>query len=216
MSALFPPWTNTVSRVSLLGAAGAAALGLGGLFLYVQTPYYTGQQDPIEQPVQFDHRHHVADDGIDCRYCHSTVETSPHAGYPAVSVCMNCHSQVWNQSPLLSPVRAAFFEDRPVPWRRVHRLPDFVYFNHSIHVNKGVSCVSCHGRVDRMAQVEQIAPLTMGWCLECHRDPYPNLRPPEEVTNMNWQPDSDARELGELLARKYDVHTRTSCTTCHR
>jgi hypothetical protein len=173
-------------------------------------------QDPIEQPLQFDHRHHTRDEGIDCRYCHNTVDRSPHASIPPTQLCLNCHAQVWNKSPLLEPIRKSFFENKPMEWRRVYRVPDFVYFNHSIHVNKGVGCVSCHGRVDQMAAVEKATPLTMGWCLDCHRNPEKNLRPTEEITNMTWQPEGDPEVAGRLLAQQYDVHTRISCTTCHR
>jgi hypothetical protein len=216
MSALFPPWTNTLVRLVLLGAVVLVGGGLGLLVLYVRTPLFTGQANPIEQPVEFDHRHHVADDGIDCRYCHSTVERSPMAGFPATRVCMSCHAQVWNASPLLRPVREAYFDDRPIAWNRVHRLPDFVYFDHSVHVRQGVGCVTCHGRVDEMARVEQVASLTMGFCLDCHRAPERLLRPRSEITGMTWQPDGDPLAAGRALAAAYGVHTRTSCTTCHR
>jgi hypothetical protein len=189
---------------------------LGGLMIYVRSPYARGMQDPIEQPLQFDHRHHTRDEGIDCRYCHTTVDRSPHASIPPTQLCLNCHSQVWNKSPLLEPVRQSFFENKPLTWRRVYRVPDFVYFNHSIHVNKGVGCVSCHGRVDQMPAVEKATPHTMAWCLDCHRNPEKNLRPLEEITNMTWQPEGDPEVAGRLLAQQYDVHTRTSCTTCHR
>src|SRR5262245_49032570 len=213
MSALFPPWTNTVSRFSLVCLAGAMGSAFVWLYLWTRSPGYTGQQDPVDQPVQFDHRHHVADDGIDSRFCHETVETAASAGLPATSVCMSCHAQIWNKSPLLGIVRASYFADRPIPWARVHHLPDFVYFNHSIHVSKGIGCVSCHGRVDQMPQVVKHAPLTMGWCLDCHRDPEPHLRPRETITSMTWKPE---RNVGPELAVSYGLHTRTSCTACHR
>jgi hypothetical protein len=216
MSALFTPKSDALFRLVLslvvVGAAGGVAAGM----VYWRTPYGTLQQEQIVQPVQFDHRHHVRDDHIDCRYCHTTVETAASAGIPATELCLNCHSQVWNKSPLLDQVRGSWFSGKPIPWVRVHRVPDFVYFNHSIHVNKGVGCVECHGRVDEMAAVEQIQPLTMGWCLDCHRDPAPRLRPPSEVTNMEWKPDGDPRAVGEAVARKYDVKPRTDCYTCHR
>ncbi|MFN7134448.1 MAG: cytochrome c3 family protein, partial [Myxococcales bacterium] len=149
--ALFKPWTNTAARLSLAVLAGVGGLGIGGLFAWHRSPLGREMNEPLEQPVQFDHRHHVNDVGIDCRYCHSTVETSPRAGIPTTQLCMGCHGQIWNKSPLLSPVREAFFADRPLAWRRVHKVPDFVYFNHSIHVQKGVGCETCHGRVDQMA-----------------------------------------------------------------
>jgi hypothetical protein len=170
----------------------------------------------LNWPVQFDHRHHVGDDGIDCRYCHSTVEVSASAGIPSTSLCMNCHSQIWNKSPKLEPLREAWFTGGAIRWNRVHNLPDFVYFNHSAHVTKGVGCATCHGRVDQMALIEQVAPLTMSWCLECHRDPAPRLRPREQITSPSWKPEGDAEELGRALATQYDVHTRVNCTTCHR
>ena len=144
--------------------------------LYARTPYARGMQDPIEQPLQFDHRHHTRDEGIDCRYCHNTVDKSPSAGIPPTQLCLNCHSQVWNKSPLLEPVRQSFIQNKPLEWRRVYKVPEFVYFNHAIHVNKGVGCVSCHGRVDKMAAVEKDTTLTMGFCLDCHR--HPDAEPP--------------------------------------
>jgi Cytochrome c7 and related cytochrome c/Class III cytochrome C family len=216
VSALFRPWANTVARVSLAGLATTVVGGFGFLMLYVRSPLWTGQNDPVQQPVQFDHRHHVGDVGLDCRYCHQTVDRSPSAGIPATSLCLNCHAQVWNKSSLLDPVRQSFFNDKPIRWERVHKLPDFVYFNHSIHLAKGVACESCHGRVDRMAAIAKVSPLTMGWCLDCHRDPAPNLRPREAVTAMGWTPEGNPAEVGRELAKRYDIHARTSCTTCHR
>ncbi|HXX30179.1 MAG TPA: cytochrome c3 family protein [Myxococcaceae bacterium] len=215
---LFPRWTNTVSRLSVVLLLALPAVAIAGLLILVRSPYGTKQLRQIVQPIQFDHRHHVSDEGIDCRYCHYTVEKSPSAGIPPTSLCMSCHAQVWNKSPLLGMVREHYFTDRPIPWNSVHNLPDYVYFNHSIHVNKGIGCVSCHGRVDQMAAVEQVSPLTMSWCLECHRDPAKNLRPVEFITSMTWKPDPgvDADKLGRDLAKLYNVHTRTSCDTCHR
>jgi hypothetical protein len=216
MSSLFRPRSNTAFRLALVLLLAGAAGTLGGLMVWARVPAGTGQQDPLLQPVQFDHRHHVVDDGIDCRYCHSTVDRAASAGVPSTALCMNCHAQVWNQSPRLEPVRQSYFTGQPIPWVRVHRLPDFVYFDHSIHVNKGVGCETCHGRVDQMPAIEQVAPLTMTWCLECHRDPAPNLRPLDQVTTMGWTQGPDPAAQGEELRRRLDVHTRTSCTTCHR
>jgi hypothetical protein len=184
--------------------------------VYARTPYARGMQDPIEQPIQFDHRHHTRDEGIDCRYCHNTVDKSPSASIPPTQLCLNCHSQVWNKSPLLEPVRQSFIQNKPIEWRRVNKVPEYVFFNHSIHVNKGVGCVSCHGRVDQMAAVEKAEPLTMGFCLDCHRHPEKNLRPVSEVVNMDWKPEGDPVETGKALAEQNHVHTRTSCSTCHR
>jgi len=216
MSLLFRPRHNTAAQISLFVAAAGALGGLGGLLVYVRTPYARGMQDPVEQPIQFDHRHHTRDEGIDCRYCHNTVDKSPSAGLPPTQLCLNCHSQVWNKSPLLEPVRQSFFQNKPIQWTRVYRVPDFVFFNHSIHVNKGVGCVSCHGRVDLMPAVEKATTLTMAFCLDCHRHPEKNLRPLSEVVNMTWEPEGDPDEAGKILAEKNQVHTRISCTTCHR
>ncbi len=216
MRALFPPWTNTAFRVALfLGVVGAIA-ALAYLMIYARSPYHTNEHRPVIQPIQFDHRHHVADDGIDCRYCHQTAWSSPSAGIPSTSLCLNCHSQIWNKSPLLDPLRAAYFTGEPIRWRRVHRLPDYVYFDHSIHVAKGVGCESCHGRVDEMPAVEMAAPLSMKWCLDCHRDPTPRIRPREAITQLGWTPSEDPGLLAAKLAIRYQLHTRTSCTTCHR
>ena len=215
MRALFPPWTNTVVRLVLLVLALAIVGALAGLLTFVRSPLFTGQLQPVTQPIQFDHRHHVGDDGIDCRYCHETVETAASAGFPATEVCMSCHAQIWNQSPLLATVRASYFTGRPLVWRRVYELPDFVYFNHSIHVNKGVGCVTCHGRVDRMPEVMKVASLSMQWCLDCHRDPAPHLRPRRFITDLAWATDEPV-SVGRQVAKENHVQTRTSCTACHR
>jgi len=213
---LFRPRHNTLARLSLVLGAVVAGGGLGGLLLWARTPYARNMDVPVEQPLQFDHRHHTRDEGIDCRYCHNTVEKAPFASLPPTQLCLNCHSQVWNKSPLLEPVRNSFIENKPLVWNRVYKVPEFVYFNHSIHVNKGVGCVTCHGRVDQQAAVERKTPLTMSWCLDCHRNPGKNLRPVEEMTNMTWEPEGDPEDTARVLAEKNDVHTRTSCTTCHR
>jgi hypothetical protein len=211
--ALFPQWTNTVARitVAVLLVTPAAALGL--LWWWVRTPATTNQFVQVAQPIQFDHRHHSQEEGIGCLYCHSAAETSAEAGIPTVTICVGCHGQVWNKSPRLEPVREAFFTGLPIPWVKVHVLPDFVYFDHSIHLAKGVGCVSCHGRVDQMATVYQAAPLTMQWCLECHRDPAPALRPKSELTTMRFEVEGQS---GLELALAYDVHPRDSCDACHR
>ena len=216
MASLFRPKHNTLAKLSLLIVVGGAGGSIGGIFFYVRSPLARGMQDPIEQPIQFDHRHHTRDEGIDCRFCHAQVDRSPMAGIPSTQLCLNCHSQIWNQSPLLDPLRRSFMEGTPIVWKKVNDVPDFVYFNHSIHVNKGVGCVTCHGRIDKMAAVQKEQTLTMSWCLDCHRNPEKNLRPVEEVTNMAWAPEGDATEAGKQYAELNQVHTRTSCTTCHR
>jgi hypothetical protein len=216
MAALFPPWSNTALRIGLVGFV-VTVLGIPtALCIYVRTPYITNERFNVVQPVMFDHRHHVADDAIDCRYCHAAVETSPYAGIPATATCMNCHNQVWNQSAMLEPVRRGWFTGQPIAWKRVHQLPDFVYFNHAIHVTRGIGCVSCHGRIDQMPQVFQVEPLTMGWCLGCHRDPAPNLRPRDQITSMTWEPEGDRDALAARLERAYGTRRLTNCTTCHR
>jgi hypothetical protein len=216
MSALFGSKANGIFRAVLVLLALGGAGTVGAFMTYWRTPFGLGEQDPVVQPVQFDHRHHIQDDLIDCRYCHTTVDRAPSAGIPPTELCLNCHSQVWNKSPLLDLVRASWFANKPIPWIRVHRLPGFVYFNHAAHVSKGVGCVECHGRVDQMPAIEQVQPLSMGWCIDCHRDPYARLRPPEEVTNMRWAPTGDPVARGKELAKKNDVKPRTSCYTCHR
>ena len=214
MAALFPPWTNTATRVVLIALAVGAIGGLATPMVCARMPASTGQADPALQPVWFDHRHHVRDDGIDCLYCHEGAEKSPYAGVPAADRCMGCHSQIWNDSSLLAAVRNSAATGAPIRWQRVHSLPDFVYFDHSIHVNKGIGCVSCHGRVDEMAAVYQVAPLTMGWCLDCHRDPVPALRPRDQITSMTWAADSPAETNG--LAAQYHTRRLTHCSACHR
>jgi Cytochrome c7 and related cytochrome c len=178
----------------------------------VRTPFVTGEGRPIEQPIPFDHRHHVRDDGIDCRYCHDLVERTASAGVPPTERCLNCHSQIWSESPLLQRVWESRASDRPIPWRRVYRLPGFVYFDHSVHVSHGVGCFSCHGAVDGMARVYQAVPLTMRWCLDCHRDPAPHLRPQGRITAMEPAALARAGRTDDLP----EVHPGTDCTTCHR
>ena len=169
-----------------------------------------------DQPVPFSHAHHVAGIGIDCRYCHTSVEFSATAGIPPTKTCMNCHSQIWNQSPALEPVRASFRSGQSIEWTRVHDLPDFAYFNHSAHVSKGVGCTTCHGPVDRMPLMWQYSSLQMEWCLDCHRAPEKYVRPKEEVFSVAWQPPPDQIEQGRALVKAYGIQTRTSCSACHR
>ncbi len=213
---LFPRGSDALARL-VLTAAFLTLVG-GPLFLmwWVRTPYVTGQFSQITQPLPFDHRHHVVDDGIDCQYCHVDVERSANAGVPPTQVCMNCHGQIWNTSPLLSAVWQSYRDVKPIAWQRVNYLPDFVFFNHSIHVRKGVGCETCHGRVDEMARVYQQAPLTMGWCLDCHRNPAQFLRPIADVTTMGYRPARPQAELGRALMAEYGVRSLTDCTTCHR
>jgi Cytochrome c7 and related cytochrome c len=219
MSQVFHRSTNTISRVSIFGAVFFLA-GLGWLLDTVSRSSYVTQAGVARaQPVQFSHKHHVGGEGFDCRYCHTSVETSAFAGIPPTKTCMNCHSQIWADSPMLEPVRESFKTGKPLEWTRVHDLPGFVYFNHSIHVNKGVGCSTCHGRVDRMPLTWQQSSLQMDWCLNCHRNPERYVRPREAVFDMEWQPPADQLEQGARLAREYEIlptKVMTSCSTCHR
>ena len=219
MPQIFHRSANTLSKVSLAGILLLVGGLIGLAMLLGRSSYVTRAQEYIEQPVQFSHLHHVLDDGIDCRYCHTSVETSSFAGIPPTKTCMNCHSQIWAQSPYLEPVRESFRTNQSIEWTRVHDLPDFVYFNHSIHVNKGIGCETCHGRVDQMPLVRQAARLQMAWCLECHRHPERFIRPREEVFTMGYVPAADQAVLGPQLVRKYELRSRAvleSCSTCHR
>lgn len=216
MPPLFSPRADRRLRLAVFAGGSLALAALAALMIGVRMPEATGQWQPVEQPLQFDHRHHVNDDGIDCRYCHYAVDRSPYAGVPASSLCMGCHAQIWSRSTALAPLRESYFAGRPIVWNRVHVLPGYVYFNHAVHVKKGVGCAECHGRVDEMALIFQEKTLTMGWCLECHRDPEPHLRPPDKITDMAWRAEGDRRELGRRLARELGVRARTTCSTCHR
>jgi hypothetical protein len=215
---IFHHSTNTLARISIFGAVFLAG---GALWLTLEvnrSPYVTQAGIAREQPVPFSHQHHVGGLGIDCRYCHTSVETSAVAGIPPTKTCMNCHSQIWNTSPMLEPVRASFRTDTSIAWTKVNDLPDFAYFDHSAHVNKGVGCVTCHGRVDHMPLMWQEASLQMEWCLECHRQPERFVRPREQVFNVAWEwpADKDPLAEGKKLVEQYGIQPRTSCSTCHR
>ncbi len=216
---IFHRSTNTIAKVSIFGAVFFIALFVWIFSALLRSSYATGQGVVQKQPVPFSHDHHVAGLGIDCRYCHSSVEKSAFAGIPPTETCMNCHRQIWTNADLLEPVRSSFANNEPIKWQRVHDLPDFVYFNHAVHVAKGVGCVTCHGQVDRMPLMYQEASLQMEWCLECHRDPGRFVRPKEEVFNLNWQPPADPEEAQALQARlvkEYNIQSLMSCSTCHR
>jgi Cytochrome c7 and related cytochrome c/Class III cytochrome C family len=216
MPQIFHRSTNTFSKVSIYGAVFFIAF-LGWLFsAFSRSSWATQAGVAREQPVPFSHAHHVGDVGIDCRYCHTSVETSGFANIPPTKTCMNCHTQIWNTSPTLEPVRESFRTDRSIPWTRVHDLPDFAYFNHSIHINKGVGCETCHGRIDTMPLTYQKATLQMEWCLDCHRNPEQYVRPREAVFQMGYQPPIDQETLGRQLVKEYKIQSLTSCSTCHR
>lgn len=232
MAQIFHRSTNTISRASIILALILVS-GILWMFLELQrSPYYSWRGVARAQPVPFSHQHHVAGLGLDCRYCHTSVENSNFAGVPPTKTCMNCHSQIWTNAPMLEPVRASFRSGVPLHWTRVNSLPDFVYFDHSIHLNKGVGCESCHGRVDEMPLMLPEYTLQMEFCLNCHRAPEKMLRPRSEVFNMRYQQPSaehpvtvDGKEftnqiaLGSFLKQEYHVRTVrdiTSCNTCHR
>ena len=216
MPQIFNRSANTLAKLSLalglLAAGGAISL----LIIFGKSSYVTRANEFIEQPLQFSHAHHVGDNGIDCRYCHTSVETSSFAGIPPTQTCMNCHSQLWSSSPILEPVRASLREDRSLHWTRVHDVPDFVYFDHSIHVKKGVGCETCHGRVDQMLLMYQQNSLQMEWCIECHRAPENFVRPRAEVFTMGYRPPVAQAVLGPELVREYAIQSLTTCSTCHR
>ena len=215
MAQILPPWTN---RLPLIGAVGGAVLSVGlvGFVWYFFSPWYTDVGYRPVQPVPYSHRLHAGEMGIDCRYCHASVERSPVANVPPTSACMNCHKTVRRDSPLLEPLRVSATTGRPMRWVRVHKLPDFAYFRHDVHVAAGIGCVTCHGRIDEMDVVMQMKPLSMSWCLDCHRNPGPNRRPVSEVTNMKWTPPKDRDALAARLQQEHPVKPPVECSGCHR
>jgi hypothetical protein len=219
MPQVFPSQMNVLARASLLGGLLLAAGLLWAGLVYTRSSYGTGLGLAVVQPVPFSHQHHAGVLGIDCRYCHTTVEHSAFAGIPPTKTCMNCHSQIWVGSQMLEPVRESYRTNESLHWRRVYNLPGFVYFDHSIHVQKGIGCSSCHGRVDQMPFTYQVPTLLMEWCLDCHRNPERKIRPREQVFNMQYEPPASHLDLGRKLVKQYDVKdsaSLTSCSTCHR
>jgi hypothetical protein len=216
MPQIFRRSANTFSKVSLASVLLLVGGFIGLAMALGRSGYVTRADEVVQQPVQFSHLHHVLDDGIDCRYCHTSVESSSFAGIPPTKTCMNCHSQIWSTAPILEPVRASFRDDRPLQWTRVHDLPDFVYFNHSIHIKKGMGCETCHGRVDQMPLMRQEQSLQMEWCLNCHRNPENFVRPRSEVYTMGYRPPVPQSVIGPQLVKEYGIRGNTSCSTCHR
>ncbi|MGE0148929.1 MAG: cytochrome c3 family protein [Parvibaculaceae bacterium] len=222
MSQIFTASADTRLRAALLLAVlvtFAACLFIGG---YMDSSYATLAGWIRDQPVPFSHQHHVGGLGIDCRYCHATVEEGARAGLPATQICMTCHSEIWTGAPMLAPVRDGLASGKPLRWRRVARLPDYVYFDHSIHVARGVPCATCHGRVDKMPLMKRAEPFQMRWCLGCHRDPAPHLRPPSQVTRMDWSDwdrhPEEHRLYGALMMKAYGIEPAKldDCNICHR
>jgi hypothetical protein len=216
MAQLFHRSTNTIARVSIYGAVFLiAALGWA-VYELSASPYVTDVNVAKDQPVPFSHKHHAGELGLDCRYCHTSVETSASAGMPPTQTCMTCHSQIWVKSPMLEPVRSSYRDDKSIEWVRVNAVPDFVYFNHSIHVNKGVGCTTCHGPVADMPLTWRANTLQMSWCLDCHRNPEKYVRPKSEVFNPHYLEPVNQAELGLELVKKYKIQSLTNCSTCHR
>jgi hypothetical protein len=216
MPQIFPKSANALSKASIFVVLGIVA-SLGWTIAVLQrSDFVTAANTFVDQPVQFSHQHHVGGIGIDCRYCHNSVEVAATASIPPTKTCINCHSQIWSTSPYLEPVRASFRDDKPLQWTRVHDLPDFVYFNHSIHVKKGMGCETCHGRVDNMPLMRQQSSLQMEWCLDCHRNPEQYVRPRSEVFTMGYVPAVAQAELGPQLVAEYKINSLTNCSVCHR
>lgn len=205
---------NTIARVTIFGALFFAAAAAYLAAMVTRSNYVTRVGEAIEQPVPFSHQHHVAGLGIDCRYCHTSVEDAAFAGIPPVSTCMNCHSQIWTNAEMLEPIRASYRSGKPIEWVRVHDVADFVQFNHSIHVKKGIGCDSCHGRVDQMPLMWKAEPMSMEFCLECHRSPEKYVRPRSEVFNLAYKAENQA-VLGPQLVREYQIESKQTCSTCH-
>lgn len=212
---IFPKWANYVPGVLLLLVfTGLASVVF--VFWYWFSPKNLNVGYQPEQPIPFSHRLHAGELGLDCRYCHTQVDKAAHSNIPSTQTCMNCHSVIKKDSPHIKKLAESYENDEPIAWVRIHSLPDYAYFDHSRHVNSGISCVSCHGRVDQMEVVRQVEPLSMGWCLSCHREPEKHLRPKDQITNMAWKPEIDQLKLGKLLKEKYNINPKETCSTCHR
>jgi len=215
MALIFPKSTDKFLRIGA-AVAGFLVLTGGALGLYATWPSNLKTGYTPVQPVPYSHKLHAGELGMDCYYCHYTVTKSSYAAVPQTEVCMNCHVRVKPQSPRLEKVRDSYATGKPMEWVKIHKLADFVYFNHQAHVTAGVSCVSCHGRVDQMVEVKQVQPMNMAWCLDCHRNPAPNIRPVEQVTNLGWQPDRDPAEIGRELIKAKGINPPQNCSGCHR
>ncbi|RMD93312.1 MAG: cytochrome C [Calditrichaeota bacterium] len=215
MAQLFPKWTN---KLPLILAVSSLVLvsGIVGFFWYYGSPWYTDVGYRPKQPVPYSHKLHAGDLGIDCRYCHNFVEVSAEANIPPTQTCMNCHTLILPESKKLLPIRESWATGKPMQWIRIHKLPDYAYFDHSAHLRAGVGCSDCHGRIDQMEVVEQVKPLSMGWCLDCHRNPDMHLRPLSEITNMKWIPPKDQLEFAARVKRERHISPPENCSACHR
>jgi hypothetical protein len=222
MSAIFPKWTNRLPLMILIGGGLTASAVTAGVWYYF-TPKYTRVGYQPLQPVAFSHATHVDQLGMDCRYCHSAVEKSWFSNIPASSTCMNCHNQVLKEDPRLALVRETAASGKPIPWVQIHKTPDYVYFNHAVHVNRGISCVECHGQIDKMEEVYHAKPFSMSFCLDCHRDPGSKIRPLDKVTDLNWKPSDDPsvaaqkqKASGKEMVEHWRVESLQNCSACHR
>ena len=219
MAQLFSPRANVYSQVIIFGTVVLVCGAGWAISTIYWSPYTTYVGVPFDQPVPFSHKHHVGDDGIDCRYCHASVEKSAFAGLPSTQTCMTCHSQIFTDAPVLAPVRQSLATNTPLKWNRVHDLPGFVYFNHSIHIAKGVGCSTCHGRIDQMPLTWRVNTLYMKWCLDCHRQPQKYVRPRDKIYDITWQPAQERPHDGAALVAQYHIDTSgrlTNCSICHR
>ena len=215
MAQLFPKWTNRIPLIAAVLAVGGLA-SVVGFFWYYGSPKFTDVGYRPVQPVAYSHKLHAGDLGIDCRYCHNNVETSPHAGVPPTQTCMNCHKIILPESEKLLPVRESWNTGRPIEWVRIHKLPDYAYFDHSVHLRAGVGCESCHGNIADMERVMQKEPLSMGWCLDCHRNPGPSLRPHDEITTMGWTPGPSHEQFANRVITEKKLAPPEDCAACHR
>jgi hypothetical protein len=216
MAQLFRPAANTIAKVSISVAVLLVCSTIGIAYMVDRGPWITNVGVAPVQPVYFSHKHHVKDDGIDCRYCHTSVEQSGYAGLPATETCMSCHSQIWSNASVTEPIRQSWASGESIKWVRVHDLPDFVFFNHSIHIAKGIGCQTCHGQINEMPWVYKVNTLYMNWCVNCHRNPAQYIRPRSEVFNMDYKYPANQAELGAQLVKEYHVQSLTDCVTCHR
>ena len=216
MSDIFPKWTNWLPLKIAVGAALVGTAVTAGSWYYLTPKYSNVGYQPV-QPVAFSHSIHAGQLGVDCRYCHSAVDKSWYSNIPTAGLCMNCHNQVLKDDPKLALVRESAATGKPIPWVQIHKVPDYVYFNHSVHVNRGISCVECHGRIDKMDEVHQVQPLSMTFCLDCHRHPENHLRPPDKITDLGWSVDEKTqKQNGEKFKHDWNVQSSQNCSACHR
>jgi len=216
MAQLFRPSSNTIAKVTIAVVVLLVGCTFAVAYIMDRGPWTTSVRVAPQQPVPFSHKHHVKDDGIDCRYCHTSVEDSAYAGLPPTETCMSCHSQIWSNASATQLIRDSWATGKSIEWTRVHDLPDYVYFNHSIHLNKGIGCSTCHGRVDEMPLMYRVNTLNMNWCINCHRQPEKYIRPKSEVFNIDYVYPNDQVTLGRQLVKTYHVQSLTDCVTCHR